>query len=156
MLSQWYKNDIHTTYEYLVNSKSIECFKPSFIRGKTYVRSIVMHSSSRKIVINEGFVGDDPTTEKPVRIKQINDSSKEDIAHVGAVNDSGSPIYETLEEKPRAAKGSNARYFGLVILACLLSIVALLLTLLLIWGKIGEKCECLKNEGKKSWNVFVN
>lgn len=104
---------------------------------------IAMPTSSRKIVINKGYVGDDSATNESLGLKQI--SLKE--ANFGAASDPGSALYETHEEKPHPARRSNGRYLPLFFFACLLSIVAIILSLLTLWGNFGEKCDCSKTEG---------
>ncbi|XP_027058617.1 uncharacterized protein LOC113685321 isoform X1 [Pocillopora damicornis] len=101
-----------------------------------------MPTSSRKIVINKGYVGDDSATNESLGLKQI--SLKE--ANFGAASDPGSALYETHEEKPHPARRSNGRYLPLFFFACLLSIVAIILSLLSLWGNFGEKCDCSKTE----------
>lgn len=103
---------------------------------------IAMPTSSRKIVINKGYVGDDSATNESLGLKQI--SLKE--ANFGAASDPGSALYET-HEKPHPARRSNGRYLPLFFFACLLSIVAIILSLLSLWGNFGEKCNCSKTEG---------
>ena len=62
---------------------------------------IAMPTSSRKIVINKGYVGDDSATNESLGLKQI--SLKE--ANFGAASDPGSALYETHEEKPHRQGG---------------------------------------------------
>ena len=48
------------------------------------------------------------------------------------------PIHEVLKrERPKPAQGSNRSLFVLVITVCLISLLALLLTVLMLVGKIG-------------------
>ena len=103
-----------------------------------------MTSSFGKPALNEGYIVDYLGTEKPTRLKQIRENSKENIANFRAAND---PIYETLDRKPHPARRSNEGYLGLILFACLVSTAALLLTLLLVWGKLGKRCDCCGTEG---------
>ena len=48
-----------------------------------------------------------------------------------------------------AAQGSNRALLVLVITMCLISLVVLLLTLLMLYGKIGNQCGCSTDEGTK-------
>lgn len=103
-----------------------------------------MTSSFGKPALNEGYIVDDLGTEKPTRLKHIRENSKENITNFRAAND---PIYETLDRKPRPPRRSNEGYLGLILFACLVSTAALLLTLLLVWGKLGKRCDCCRTEG---------
>lgn len=54
---------------------------------------------------------------------------------------------DTLPETSDPEKKSNRLYLALVIIACLISVVVILLNLLMFFGKIGEKCSCSSNKG---------
>ena len=47
------------------------------------------------------------------------------------------------------AQGSNRALLVLVITMCLISLVVLLLTLLMLFGKIGNRCGCSTDQGTK-------
>ena len=102
-----------------------------------------MHTSSRKVVLNKGYQDDNPIEGKSVRRK-----------HTEVADDPvyDNPVYETLEEKSKPVQRSHRPFFALVIIACLISIIALLLTLLMLFGEMGEKCECHANQGKFTKN----
>ncbi|PFX24564.1 hypothetical protein AWC38_SpisGene10818 [Stylophora pistillata] len=118
-----------------------------FLRSAhTGAHFIKMNSSPRKVAINKGYDGDDPTMQKPVHLKEIRNNSKEDDGQVGAEVDSPNTIYETLEGGSNGVKRPNWRYMGLVIIACLISVVALFLSLLMVSEKGSRKCDCSRNE----------
>ena len=48
-----------------------------------------------------------------------------------------------------AAQGSNRALLTLVITMCLISLAVLLLTLLMLFGKIGDGCGCSADKGTK-------
>lgn len=106
-----------------------------------------MRESTGKVVLNKGYEGDEPVAEKPVHLREIRNNSQENIGHTGSADDPWNPVYETLEEKSDPTQRSNGRYLALVIIVCLISLAAFLLTLLMLFGKMGEKCECSTNEG---------
>ena len=51
--------------------------------------------------------------------------------------------------RANVAQGSNRVLLVLVITMCLISLVVLLLTLLMLFGKIGKGCGCSTDEGTK-------
>ena len=130
-----------------VISATIRWFMPFLRSAHTGAHFIKMNSSPRKVAINKGYDGDDPTMQKPVHLKEIRNNSKEDDGQVGAEVDSPNTIYETLEGGSNGVKRSNWRYMGLVIIACLISVVALFLSLLMVSEKGSRKCDCSRNEG---------
>ncbi|PFX28221.1 hypothetical protein AWC38_SpisGene7037 [Stylophora pistillata] len=102
-----------------------------------------MHSSPMKSALHEGYFVDDLGSEKPTRLEQMRKNSKENIDNLGVAND---PAHEKLGKKPRPARRPNERYLSLILFSCFIAIAALLLSLLLIWGKLGKKCECSRTE----------
>ncbi|KAL9954520.1 hypothetical protein ACROYT_G042070 [Oculina patagonica] len=52
--------------------------------------------------------------------------------------------------RANAAQGSNRALLALVITMCLISLVVLLLTLLMLFGKIGDGCGCSADEASSS------
>ncbi|KAL9954524.1 hypothetical protein ACROYT_G042074 [Oculina patagonica] len=54
--------------------------------------------------------------------------------------------------RANAAQGSNRALLTLVITMCSISLVVLLLTLLMLFGKIGDGCGCSADEGKDQRN----
>ena len=101
-------------------------------------------SGGRKVEINKGYEIDELAREEPVHLKAFRSNFQEYNSHT---DDLWNPVNESLEEKPKPAKSSHGKLFVLVILACLISIVALILTLLTVSRKIGEKFECPANKG---------
>ena len=64
----------------------------------------------------------------------------------------------TEKEKDHAntAQASNRALLVIVITICLTSLVVLLLTLLMVFGKIGSGCGCSTDEGIKDFEPFFN
>ena len=51
-------------------------------------------------------------------------------------------------ETAKPVQGSNRAVLTLLSLVCLMSIAALVLTVLMVFGKIGDGCECSADEGQ--------
>ena len=81
-----------------------------------------------------------------MHLKEIRNNSKEDIGQVSLGVDSSNAICKTLEDRSNSVKQSNWRYLGPVIIARLISVVAPLLSLVMVYGKIGKKWEWSKIE----------
>ena len=85
-----------------------------------------MGSKTGAYFINASFEADDkPTSVEFMEEKQITNHA----------------------EKP--AQRSNSKLLALVVIVCLISLVALLLTILM-YGKIGDRCDCSSNEGQRT------
>ena len=71
-----------------------------------------------------------------------------------AFEEDGKPTsVESMEEKQitnlteKPAQRSNPKLLALVVIVCLISLVVLLLTILM-YGKVGNGCDCSSNEGQ--------
>ena len=117
--------------------------------------SAMMPSSTGRAVINKGFKEDELTSSKPMQLKATGKHAEEDKGRTKREDDSEN-LYENLECEKSIKPQSNRRFVWLAIVACLISIVALLLALLILSGNIGYGCDCSENEGKfYSLNSFV-
>ena len=88
-----------------------------------------MCSSTGTYFLNQSFEEDKPTSVESIQQNQIpNHAAKE----IGPANPS---------------QGSNRTLLAIVIIACVISLAILLLTILM-FGKIGDSCNCAANEGK--------
>ena len=107
-----------------------------------------MHESTGRAVTNKGYKEDKSILEKPMELKKSGGHAKEDKGHAKTEEDPCN-LYENLEcKKSSPPQRANRRFLWLTIIACLISMVALLLGLLLLSGKIGYGCSCSKNEGQ--------
>ena len=107
-----------------------------------------MPSSTRKVVINKGYEGDEPITETPMHLKEVRSLTRENqIDQVNIMADDPWNYNDTIPEKSDPEKKSNRLYLALVIITCLISVVVILLNLLMLFGKIGERCSCSSNTG---------
>ena len=77
---------------------------------------------------------DNPALLKSFQLKEIVNQTEES----GRSSHDQYPLYEVLKRgKAKPAQGSNRTWFVLVISVCLISLLALLLTVLMLVGKIG-------------------
>ena len=90
-----------------------------------------MHASTKGSFINPSLE-DDKTTS--LEIKQLKQERK---------------ATEKETVRANAAQGSNRALLALVITVCLISLTVLLLTLLMLFGKIGDGCGCSADKGTK-------
>ncbi|XP_078350427.1 uncharacterized protein LOC144635213 isoform X2 [Oculina patagonica] len=90
-----------------------------------------MHASTKGSFINETLEDDEATSvgTKP--------SEQEKLERNTAEKETG---------RANVAQGSNRALLALVITMCLISLVVLLLTLLMLFGKIGDGCGCSTDE----------
>ena len=102
-----------------------------------------MQASTKRSVTNKGYNDDEPISKKPATLKQIKNHAEEDNVHYCDNSTSDDP--GDLSSSPQ---GSNCCLVGLVTIACSISIVALLLGLHVLSGKIGNGCDCSINEGQ--------
>ena len=99
------------------------------------------HSTGRRLEIHASSKGSftNPTSEDDkvtsLEIKPPKQEKQERKA----------PEKETV--RADAAQGSNRALLALVITMCLISLAVLLLTLLMLFGKIGDGCGCSAYEG---------
>jgi hypothetical protein len=98
-----------------------------------------MNESPGKIHVNPAFEDNDkPTSLKCFQLKVLTNQTEE----YGHSNHDHCHQYEVLNfDKVKPARGSNRARLALVIIVCLISVVALLLTLLMLVGKIGSSNE---------------
>ena len=99
-----------------------------------------MNESPRKLHINPGFEFDDKLTSMySVPLKAFRNHSEEKSGHFDSDQ---RHLYDTLRPKKAIpAQGSNRALFALVIIVCLISLVALLLTLLMFFRIISPSKE---------------
>ncbi len=93
-----------------------------------------MHASTKGSFINPTLEDDEATSVKTKPLKQEKrkgNAAEKEASHVNA------------------AQGSNRALLALVIAMCLISLAVLLLTLLMLFGKIGDGCGCSADEGTK-------
>ena len=99
-----------------------------------------MNESPKELLINPAYEDvDKPTSLESFQLNEIVNQSEESC-HSSHDHCSG---YEVLNPgNARPAQGSSRTLFAMVIIVCLISLVALLLTVLMLVGKIGS------NEGQ--------
>lgn len=114
-----------------------------------------MQAEGGQIVVNPTFQewvfeNDHPTFMTPMK-RQITYRVEEEIGPTGTKDvpiqqhdSQGSVGYE----KANPTQGSNRAVLILVSLVFLISIAALVLVLLMLYGKIGDGCGCSANEGQ--------
>lgn len=88
------------------------------------------------------YNGQDIFAEKPVQLREFRNDSKDEIGRVGIVSNSRSPAFDTWGEA-----SSSTRLNIAAVLVFLVSVTALLLSLLLVSGEIGEECGCPRDKG---------
>lgn len=91
-----------------------------------------MHASTKASFINPTLEDDEATSVKTKPLKQEKQERNAAEKEAGRAN---------------AAQGSIRSLLVLVSTMCLISIVVLLLTLLILFGKIGNGCGCSVEEG---------
>jgi hypothetical protein len=98
-----------------------------------------MNESPGKSLVNPAYEGDEkPTSLKSFQLKVITNQTEES----GHSNHNHCHQYKVLNfDKAKPAQGSNRALLTLVIIVCLISLVALLLTLPMLVGKIGSSSE---------------
>lgn len=121
----------------LVNFKSFS--RPLAIKFKL---THLLSRCSHLLVLNKGYHGQDSVAEKPVQLREFTNDFKAGISHDGVAPNSWSPANETWEEE-----SSSTRLNIAAVIVLLVSVIALVLSLLLVSGEIGEKCECRSNKG---------
>ena len=104
-----------------------------------------MQTPAKRVVTNKRCQDANPTAEKPVKLKQIRKKGEENT-RLTITEDDPCNQYETIRSS--SPKGSNRQFQVLVIISCLISIVALLLVVLMLSGKIGNECGCSAKEGQ--------
>ncbi len=97
-----------------------------------------MHTSAKGSVTNSTVEDDKATSLETKGLGQ------EKLERNASVNGTG---------RANAVQRSNRALLVLVITMCLISLVVLLLTLLMLFGKIGDGCGCYADEGKKIFKV---
>ena len=115
--------------------------------GQSAEKVYKMRRSSGRVVLNKSYKDDQSTWEKPMQLKSTGKHAEEDKGHTKQVDDSEN-LYENIECQKSIKPQSNRRLVWLPIVACLISIVALLLGLLMFSGEIGNRCDCSANEGQ--------
>ncbi|KAL9954545.1 hypothetical protein ACROYT_G042096 [Oculina patagonica] len=94
-----------------------------------------MHASTKGSFINPTLEDDEATSVKTKPLKQDKQEKNAAEKEAGRAN---------------AAQGSNRALLALVITMCLISLAVLLLTLLMLFGKIGDGCGCSADEASSS------
>lgn len=107
-----------------------------------------MQATSRRAFKNEGFHNQLPSLETPAELKEIKDLSDKDARLTKGTDDSGN-LYDKLQcEEASPNTESNRRFKLLVIIACLISIVSLLVGLVMLAGEGGSGCNCPSYQGQ--------
>jgi len=57
--------------------------------------------------------------------------------------------------KPAGMLSTNRVVVFLLIIVCLVSISALVLTVMMLFGKIGDRCGCSNTQGMLGWNMHI-
>jgi len=114
-----------------------------------------MQAAGGRIVINPAFKdwvyeGEKPDfSVTPVK-RQITYHVEEEIGTTGTKHDpwkQNESHRQVHFETAKPAQGSNRALLTLLSLVCLISIAALVLTILMVFGKIDGGCGCSANEG---------
>ena len=114
-----------------------------------------MQAPGGRIVINPAFKDWVYEDEKPdfsvtPMKRQITYHVEEEIGTTGTKHDpwkQNEPRKQVHFEETKSVQGSNRAVLTLLSLVCLISIAALVLTILMVFGKIGDGCGCSANEG---------
>ena len=114
-----------------------------------------MQAPGGRIVINRTFEDWLYEDEKPdfsvtPMTRQITYYVEEEIGPTGTKNDpwkQNESHRQVNFETAKPARGSNRAVLTLMTLVCLISIAALVLTILMVFGKIGDGCGCSENKG---------
>ncbi|KAL9954531.1 hypothetical protein ACROYT_G042081 [Oculina patagonica] len=100
-----------------------------------------MHASTKGSFIYPSLEGDKETSVETRPLKQ-------EKREGNAAENEASPV--------NAAQGSNRVLLVLVITMCLISLAVLLLTVLMLFGKIGDGCGCSADEAAKGPFVLAD
>ena len=115
-----------------------------------------MQAPGGRIVVNPAFKdwvyeGEKPDFSVTLLKGQITYHVEEEIGTTGTKDDpwkqNVSRKQVHFEPKAKPARGSNRALLVLLSLVCLISISALVLTILMLFGKIGDVCGCSADEG---------
>lgn len=114
-----------------------------------------MQAPGGRIVVNPTFKDWVYEEEKPdysvtPMKRQITYHVEEEIGPTGTKNDPRKQKESHRQvhfETAKPAQGSNRAVLTLLTLVCLISIAALVLTILMVFGKIGDGCGCSENKG---------
>ena len=93
-----------------------------------------MHAWTEGSFINPTLEDDKPTSIETIQLEHENLERK---------------VTEKDTSRGNTAHGSIRALFVLFITMCLISLVVLLLTLLMLFGKIGNRCGCSTDKGTK-------
>lgn len=114
-----------------------------------------MQAPGGRIVVNPAFKdwvyeGEKPDFSVTQMKRQITYHLEEEIGTTGTKDDpwkQNESCGQVHFETAKPVQGSNRALLTLLSLLCLISISALVLTLLMLFGKIGDVCGCSTNEG---------
>ena len=114
-----------------------------------------MQAPGGRIVVNPAFQdwvyeGEKPDFSVTPMKRQITYHVEEEIGTTRAKHDpwkQNESRRQVHSEKPKPAQGSNRALLMLLSFVCLISISALVLTILMLFGKIGDVCGCSADEG---------
>lgn len=140
---------MESDHNFLMKEMYILPLKLRNFRFETLKRKLSkMSTSSGLIDASKGCTADEPINAKPIIPKATEKHTEEKVQT--KTEDDTCNQYEDLTSDKKSMRNleTNRRFKWISVIACVISTAALLLSVLIMFGKIGHGCGCSEKEGQ--------